>query len=158
MLFEFEETKYNMIFVTKHAVPIRTNLYVPLELSDSIKIPQQYSSRSNKKIIFVIENPLTISKKGLLHKTKRNTSTVLTTNFLILFHCCILIFNAKSTCRYHQRDAPLFFQFQALFKQFFHSQQTNSVNEENTTEVVVNLLETKGYADQDAHAYITTYH
>lgn len=60
MLFEFEETKYNMIFVTKHAVPIRMNLYVPLELSDPIKILQQYSSRSGKKIIFVIENPLTI--------------------------------------------------------------------------------------------------
>lgn len=59
MLFEFEETKYNMIFVTKQAVPIRTNLYVPLELSDLIKIPQ-HSSRSNKKITFVIENPLTI--------------------------------------------------------------------------------------------------
>lgn len=50
MLFEFEETKYNMIFVTKHAVPIRINLYVPLELSDPTKIPQ-HSSRSNKKII-----------------------------------------------------------------------------------------------------------
>lgn len=41
----------------------------------------------------------------------------------------------------------MFVQFQAFFKQFFHSQQTNSINKESTTEVVVNLLETKGYAD-----------
>lgn len=39
-----------------------------------------------------------------------------------------------------------------------NSSTTNKVNKENTTEVVVNLLETKGYADQDAHACITTHH
>lgn len=60
MPLEFEETKYDTIFVTKHTVPIRINLYVPLGHSDPTKIPQQYSSRSNKKIIFVIENPLAI--------------------------------------------------------------------------------------------------